>query len=218
MFGDARALEPVSASRGGRPRKCAHRHPLSTAAGTAKHRSHKQVPAAASVFGWCTWDAFYSRVSAAGIQAGLTSLAEGGVPPKLVIIDDGWQRTDVDERYRTAGGRRWLAAVQARGSAAGTCVAAPLEAPRSLPASRRTINASMPLACAAVGQLPGAACTAAAKPCWARAPRCTRWRRQRPAWPAGLTTRWAPGAAWHTTLQVAHLCWRRQEASCARGS
>ncbi len=57
--------------------------------GTAKHRSLKQAPAGCEVFGWCTWDAFYSSVSAAGIQAGLASLAEGGVPPKLLIIDDG---------------------------------------------------------------------------------------------------------------------------------
>jgi hypothetical protein len=75
------------------------------AAGNAKHRSRKEVPAAADVFGWCTWDAFYSRVSAAGIEAGLRSLADGGVPPKLVIIDDGWQRTDVDERYRAEGAK-----------------------------------------------------------------------------------------------------------------
>lgn len=57
--------------------------------GTAKHRSQKEVPPACDVFGFCTWDAFYSRVSASGIQAGLASLAEGGVPPKLLIVDDG---------------------------------------------------------------------------------------------------------------------------------
>ena len=76
-----------------------------------------------SSFGWCTWDAFYSRVSAegecpvqcnvlsrsfgqqavsltrplhAGISEGLEALKEGGVPPKLLIIDDGWQRTELD--------------------------------------------------------------------------------------------------------------------------
>ena len=43
------------------------------------------------------------QVSAAGIQTGLESLAEGGAPPKLLILDDGWQRTDVDEQYRQAG-------------------------------------------------------------------------------------------------------------------
>lgn len=74
-------------------------------AGTAKPRAHKEVPAACEVFGWCTWDAFYSRVSAAGIQEGLRSLAEGGAPPKLCIIDDGWQQTDVDPLYRQAGAK-----------------------------------------------------------------------------------------------------------------
>ena len=69
------------------------------------------MPAACEVFGWCTWDAFYSRVSAAGIQAGLKSLVAGGAPPKLLIIDDGWQQTDVDEKYRQAGGCGGLAGV-----------------------------------------------------------------------------------------------------------
>ena len=45
------------------------------------------------------------QVSAAGLQAGLKSLAAGGAPPRLLIIDDGWQRTDVDEEYRQAGVR-----------------------------------------------------------------------------------------------------------------
>jgi hypothetical protein len=37
----------------------------------------------------------------------------GGVPPKLLIIDDGWQRSDVEEQYRRAG------AWQLPGSCAG---------------------------------------------------------------------------------------------------
>lgn len=37
-------------------------------AGTSKPRSEKQVPGSADVFGWCTWDAFYSRVRAGGAQ------------------------------------------------------------------------------------------------------------------------------------------------------
>lgn len=39
----------------------------------------------------CTWDAFYSTVSARGLLEGLDSLATGGVSPQLLIIDDGWQ-------------------------------------------------------------------------------------------------------------------------------
>jgi raffinose synthase len=34
--------------------------------GTAKPRVEKSLPASLDVFGWCTWDAFYSRVSARG--------------------------------------------------------------------------------------------------------------------------------------------------------
>lgn len=49
------------------------------------------MPKSLDVFGWCTWDAFYSTVSAKGINEGLKSLNDGGTPPKLIIIDDGWQ-------------------------------------------------------------------------------------------------------------------------------
>ena len=34
--------------------------------GGAKARTDKLVPASLDSFGWCTWDAFYSRVSARG--------------------------------------------------------------------------------------------------------------------------------------------------------
>ncbi|KAL4442956.1 hypothetical protein ABPG77_008447 [Micractinium sp. CCAP 211/92] len=70
--------------------------------GTSKPRGEKEVPGSADVFGWCTWDAFYSRVSAAGVEAGLASLVAGGAPPRFLIIDDGWQQTDVDPQYREA--------------------------------------------------------------------------------------------------------------------
>lgn len=69
--------------------------------GTAKPRREKQLPATLDVFGWCTWDAFYSSVSARGLHEGLATLVEGGTPPRFVIIDDGWQNTDVDKRFRS---------------------------------------------------------------------------------------------------------------------
>ena len=53
------------------------------------YRAQKQVPKSLDVFGWCTWDAFYFRVSAKGIMDGLRSLKDGGVSPKLLVIDDG---------------------------------------------------------------------------------------------------------------------------------
>ena len=36
--------------------------------GGAKPLRDKHVPATADGFGWCTWDAFYTRVSAAGVR------------------------------------------------------------------------------------------------------------------------------------------------------
>lgn len=45
--------------------------------GGARPRRDKALPPSLDVFGWCTWDAFYSTVSARGIQDGLRSLAEG---------------------------------------------------------------------------------------------------------------------------------------------
>ena len=38
--------------------------------------------------------------SVVGIAHGLDALREGGVPPKLLIIDDGWQSTQLDEPLR----------------------------------------------------------------------------------------------------------------------
>ena len=35
--------------------------------GGAKPRTQKLVPSSLDSFGWCTWDAFYSRVSARGV-------------------------------------------------------------------------------------------------------------------------------------------------------
>ncbi|KAL4420352.1 hypothetical protein ABPG77_006159 [Micractinium sp. CCAP 211/92] len=76
--------------------------------GIARPRAEKRVPPSVDVFGWCTWDAFYSMVSAAGIAEGLCMLGAGGTPPRLLIIDDGWQQTDVDPPYRQIAAQRHL--------------------------------------------------------------------------------------------------------------
>lgn len=60
----------------------------------------KRLPPSIDVFGWCSWDAYYSSVSAQGLTDAVKSLSQGGVPPKLVIIDDGWQCTDLDEEFK----------------------------------------------------------------------------------------------------------------------
>ncbi|XP_078180752.1 putative galactinol--sucrose galactosyltransferase 2 isoform X2 [Carex rostrata] len=59
---------------------------------TFHHRERKKLPSILDWFGWCTWDAFYTDVTSEGVQEGLTSLSEGGTPPRFLIIDDGWQQ------------------------------------------------------------------------------------------------------------------------------
>jgi raffinose synthase len=59
--------------------------------GTGRLRRDKPTPDFADSFGWCTWDAFYREVSADKVEAGLSSFAAGGVEPRVLILDDGWQ-------------------------------------------------------------------------------------------------------------------------------
>ncbi|KAH6818780.1 seed imbibition 2 [Perilla frutescens var. frutescens] len=59
---------------------------------TFHHREKKKLPAFLDWFGWCTWDAFYTDVTAEGVEEGLESLSKGGTPPRFLIIDDGWQQ------------------------------------------------------------------------------------------------------------------------------
>lgn len=60
------------------------------------HRERKKMPDMLNWFGWCTWDAFYTDVTTEGMKQGLESFEEGGIPPKFVIIDDGWQSVSMD--------------------------------------------------------------------------------------------------------------------------
>ena len=41
-----------------------------------------------------------ASTDAAGLVEGLSSLQKGGIRPRLLIIDDGWQCTDVDREMR----------------------------------------------------------------------------------------------------------------------
>lgn len=61
---------------------------------TFHHREKKRLPSFLDMFGWCTWDAFYTDVTAEGVEEGLKSLSEGGTPPRFLIIDDGWQQIE----------------------------------------------------------------------------------------------------------------------------
>ncbi|CAI5976442.1 unnamed protein product [Closterium sp. NIES-65] len=64
--------------------------------GSFLRREEKQLPGLLDCFGWCTWDAFYTKVDAHGVKQGLASLAEGNTPAKFLIIDDGWQSVAAD--------------------------------------------------------------------------------------------------------------------------
>ncbi|KAK9104394.1 hypothetical protein Scep_021238 [Stephania cephalantha] len=59
--------------------------------GTFRLLEEKSPPPIVDKFGWCTWDAFYLKVHPEGVWEGVKGLVEGGCPPGLVLIDDGWQ-------------------------------------------------------------------------------------------------------------------------------
>ncbi|KAJ1276943.1 hypothetical protein BS78_05G255300 [Paspalum vaginatum] len=64
--------------------------------GTFRLIQEKALPAMADKFGWCTWDAFYLTVDPAGVWQGASELADAGLPPRFLIIDDGWQSVNRD--------------------------------------------------------------------------------------------------------------------------
>ncbi|KAL3624268.1 putative galactinol--sucrose galactosyltransferase 5 [Castilleja foliolosa] len=59
--------------------------------GTFRLLEEKTPPGIVDKFGWCTWDAFYLTVQPNGVYEGVKGLVDGGCPPGLVLIDDGWQ-------------------------------------------------------------------------------------------------------------------------------
>ncbi|KAG8384855.1 hypothetical protein BUALT_Bualt04G0161800 [Buddleja alternifolia] len=72
--------------------------------GTFKLLDEKTPPGIVDKFGWCTWDAFYLTVQPQGIYEGVQGLVDGGCPPGLVLIDDGWQSICHDEDPITSEG------------------------------------------------------------------------------------------------------------------
>ncbi len=69
--------------------------------GKGKLRPDKPLPDFTDYFGWCTWDAFYQDVSAENVRAGLEQFARGGVEPRFLILDDGWQSTQLQPTGET---------------------------------------------------------------------------------------------------------------------
>lgn len=61
---------------------------------TFRPRNQKLTPEWIDWLGWCTWDAFYQEVNSEGVLGGLEKARAGGVQPRFLILDDGWQDTD----------------------------------------------------------------------------------------------------------------------------
>lgn len=78
--------------------------------GTFKLLEEKTPPGIVDKFGWCTWDAFYLNVHPRGVWEGVQGLVDGGCPPGLVLIDDGWQSISHDEDPITQEGMNRTAA------------------------------------------------------------------------------------------------------------
>lgn len=65
---------------------------------TFKLIEEKTAPPLVNKFGWCTWDAFYLTVEPAGVWNGLEEFSSGGLTPRFLIIDDGWQSINFDDQ------------------------------------------------------------------------------------------------------------------------
>lgn len=70
--------------------------------GSCRVRVDKDIPPFIDLFGWCTWNAFYGEVSPANIRDALKSFDNAGVPPRFMILDDGW----MSERRMQTGEHR----------------------------------------------------------------------------------------------------------------
>lgn len=77
--------------------------------GTGRLRREKMLPAFVEDFGWCTWDAFYQDVSHEKVREGLQSFKAGGVEPRLLILDDGWQSVEAKNGEHQTGEKRLVA-------------------------------------------------------------------------------------------------------------
>jgi len=67
----------------------------------AKPRAEKTYPEPLEYLGWCSWDAFYQKVDAAGLLAKTGELHDAGLPVRWVMIDDGWSEISPDKRLRS---------------------------------------------------------------------------------------------------------------------
>jgi hypothetical protein len=61
-------------------------------------RPYRRYPEPFEYLGWCSWDAFYHQVNAAGILDKARELDAAGLPVKWFIIDAGWS-DDAEDTY-----------------------------------------------------------------------------------------------------------------------
>ncbi len=87
IVAQARASDPYAALE-------AAARALAEHCGGFRLRVDKPLPAWIDWFGWCTWDSFYRKVSAANVAAGFRAFRKAGLVPPMFILDDGWQDTD----------------------------------------------------------------------------------------------------------------------------
>ena len=53
-------------------------------------REERRIPDIFRYLGWCSWDAFYTDVSADLVTQKADELIEKDVPVRWMLIDDGW--------------------------------------------------------------------------------------------------------------------------------
>jgi raffinose synthase len=68
------------------------------AMGQFQLRITKPEPAFVDYLGWCTWDAFYHDVSAEKVLDGIDSFLERDIPIRYVVLDDGWQTVNPENK------------------------------------------------------------------------------------------------------------------------
>ena len=70
------------------------------AARNGKLRTHKPLPDFVNYFGWCTWDSFYTEVSADKVRTGLASFAAGR--RRAAVADSRRRLAGLQNRCRAA--------------------------------------------------------------------------------------------------------------------
>ena len=93
----------VAAGRDPRALLASSARAVARALPAAALRADKPTPPFEDYLGWCTWNAFYTGVTAEKFLGGLARFRALGLRPGFAIVDDGWQRetapTPVSNRY-----------------------------------------------------------------------------------------------------------------------